>query len=277
MKKLFSLCLMLCLWPLFCGFTNSAGTIMYSSGAVVEVVSIKYTEEDAENLGQSFLALDTKMKSIAELEKFAVKAKIIEKLASTQTLDAQTAGETITVDAGVTEGNGFGTLSVVVTFLDKDVWSAFQEDVTNAITSTTTETLFLKTYTNVLPLRLTTFNNGQEKQNLFEFVLDDVSQRLEADFGDISAIVTGEYSYTYATSVKRLHTDADVVEKAYNSNLVYYTWNFQGDEDAVITIWQVRANAVSWYVLALALTAGFGAVLWLVSRKKQAKTKQDNS
>lgn len=277
MKKLFSLCLMLCLWPLVCGFTNSAGTVMYSSGAVVEVVSIKYTEEDAQKIGQTFSVLDAKMKSIADLEKFAVKSKIIEKLAASPSLNPQTAAETISVDAGVTAGNDFATLSVIVTFTDKDVWGVFQEDVAKSTTNTLEETLFLKTYTTVMPLRLSTFDNGTEKQNLYDFVVSDVKTRLKSSFVGVDTLFTGEYSYTYASSVKRLHTDADVVETAQDTNLTYYTWNFSGDEDAIITIWQVRANAVSWYVLALVLTAGFGLGLWIASRKKQSKSVPENS
>lgn len=276
MKKLFLLCLMFCLWPSLCGFTNtSAGTIMYSNGAVVEVVSIKYTEEDAQKIGQTFAQLDAKMKSIVEHEKLAVKSKIIEKLATTAT--PQTFAQTINVEAGVTEANGYSSLSVVVTFMDKYVWNIFQEDVLALTTNTLDETLFLKTYTSVMPLRLSTFGTGQEKQNLYDFVLNDVCTRLEIFFGDISTLFAGQYSYTYATSVKRLHTDADLVETDPETNLMYYTWNFSGDQDAYITIWQVRANAVSWYVLALILTAGFGLGLWIASRNKQAKDRPEQS
>lgn len=278
MKKLFSLFLMLCLWVPLCGFTSaSTASILYSSGVAIEAVNIRYSQEDAQKIGQTFESLDLKMKIVSGALELAVKAQILEKLANTPNVNVQETAEKISVDAGVADGGDFSTLSVVITYANRDVYDIFLEDVKAQTTTTLKETLFLRTYTTTSPVRVSVFENLGQKQNLYEFVLADVKSRLESYFGSVDTLFNGEYSYTYATSVARLHTDADLVEIDPETNLKYYTWDFSADEDSSITIWQIRPNAVSWYVLALLLTAGFGGGLWLYTRKKKQKTQSENS
>ena len=278
MKKLFSLCLLICLWLPLCAFTSiTNGTIMYRSGAVCEVVSIKYTQEDASKLGQTFATLDTRFKGLKEIEELAVKSKLLETLANAPNISVQEVAEKISVDVGVIDGDGFGTFSVVITYEDKEVWDIFQAEVKSKTTSTIEETLFIKKYTTTSPVRLAVFDTLGQKQNLYQFVLGDIKSRLSGFYGDVSSIFDGQYSYTYASSIARLHTDADTVETSPDTNLMYYTWNFNDSEDAIITLWQLRPNATTWYVLALILTAGFGLGLWLASKKKTKKQTDENA
>ena len=278
MKKLFSLCLLLCLWIPLCAFTSvTTGTIMYKSGAVCEVVSIKYTEDDAEKLGQTFSALDSRFKSLAQVEEFAVKSKLLDHLGTMQNINLQDVAEKISVEVGVIDGSGFGTFSVVITYENQEVWALFQKEVKEATTTTLEETLFIKKYTITSPVRLAVYDNFGQKQNLYQFVLSDIKSRLSAFYGNVDSMFDGEYSYTYASSIARLHTDADTVETSLDTNLVYYTWNFNDSEDAIITLWQLRANATTWYVLALVLTAGFGFGLWIASKKKTKNQTDENA
>lgn len=276
MKKLFSLCLLLCLWLPLCAFTSvTTGTIVYTSGAVCEVVSIKYTKEDALAIGQTFANLDSRFKSLKEIEELAVKSKLLEALAQVENLTVQEVAEKISVKVGVIDGDEFGTFSVVITYDDKEVWDIFQTEVKSKTTSTLEENLFIKKYTTTSLVRLAVFDHAGQKQNLYQFVLSDLKSRLSNFYGDVSGIFDGQYSYTYASSIARLHTDADKVETTPDTNLMYYTWNFDDAEDAFITLWQLRPNTTVWYVLALLLTAGFGIGLWLASKKKQEKQTED--
>lgn len=277
MKKLFSLCLLICLWLPLCAFTSvTTGTITYRSGAVCEVVSLKYTQDDALNIGQTFSNLDLRLKSLAQVEELAVKSKLLESLANAPNISVQEVAEKISVDVGVIDGDGFGTFSVVITYENKDVWNLFQTQVQSNTTSTLEESLFIKKYTTTSPVCLAVFDTLGEKKNLYQFVLSDIKSRLSGFYGDVSSIFDGQYSYTYASSIARLHTDADKVETSPDTNLVYYTWDFADTEDAKITLWQLRPNATTWYVLALILTAGFGLGLWIASKKKTKKQTEEN-
>ncbi|MBO5310083.1 MAG: hypothetical protein J6A98_02655 [Clostridia bacterium] len=273
MKKLFTFLLVLCLWVPLTGFSNiTSGAVVYSSGQVKEVVSITISQQDAEAANTTLDGIVDAVQSVMPLLKLDLQDAFKNKVNNDPDVNPADFQNAITVDATLQTEETHAQIGLVITYGTMAQWQYFCN--TEAIETTTKESLFVTNYFTKSPIRFAMlYDNGTQK-NTVQFVYDNLSTRLEEYVADIQNILTTEYSYTYAFKANRVHSDADLVEYDNATGITYYTWDCTLGQDKNITFWQTRANVIVWYVLALAITGGLGLVLWLSSKNKNEENAQ---
>ena len=268
MKKLITLLLAFCLWVPLAGFSSvTSGTVMYTNGQVKEVVSITISSLDAQAVGKTLEQLTDAVQSVMPMVKLDVQTAFQNKVNNDPDIDKTEFQNAITIDATLNQDEGAAQVGLVITYNTRAHFQYFCN--TEEIETTTKSNLFITNYITTSPLRFAIFDDDGTPKNTLQFVYDNLTTRLEGYVGDIENIMSAEYTYTYALKANRVHSDADLVEYDSASGLTYYTWEFAFTDTPQITFWQTRANVISWYVLALAITGGLGLVLWLVAKNKK--------
>lgn len=254
MKKLFAVLLIFSFWIPLSGFSGTtSATVIYSSGPVKEVVSFTISAEDAQNAGTNLQILGGALQTIMPI----IKLELLERF--DQSADVSVEGTLQPNSNGYEAG-------FVLTFASFELWKTFCQ--TEAISSVTQDGLFTKTTVTQSPPRLTFV---EDDKTAFQFVYESLLQKLSALVQNPNALVSQDFTYTYALKAVRLHSDADLIEVDPKTNYTYHTWQIAFDEEETITFWQVRANVISWYILALVITAGVGLTLWFISKNKNPK------
>lgn len=259
MKKLLAFMIVLCLWVPLCAFKDvTSGALIGYDGSVNEVVTIKYSSEDAEKLDLSFNELHTAVLQITNSIQSNLQAKFQNR---------------VKTEAKLVEDN-IGQFAVNITYETKDEWDSFCQDVIDKAEETTETSFFIKNYVTKMPVKLSTITYNQQELSLVEYVNMLFNQRLSQKLDIVfpQTVLSTKYSYVYATNIVRLHSDAKETEYNPNNGLTYYLWEFDiGEPSPQITFWQTRANAVSWYCLALGLTAVLGVTLFVCTKSKKQK------
>lgn len=272
MKKLFCLIVCFLVWLPCTGFTSQfSGTVMSLGGQVHEVVVLEFDEGTATRLGTSLSDLELKMQTISSLLEPVILGVLAQEISLKTGQDALVIAGAISVDASIVVGET-SNLSVVVGYSKRSLWDALQTEILTDATTKTTNTFFTKTTTQTSRLRLSEFQSGTVKVNLFDFIQQFTLSRLNGFYGTSANLNAENYSFSFATTSSRLHSNADEIETN-ASGVKFHTWNLVS-ADATMTIWEVRANVVNWYITALGLTAVFGAGLWLVGHFKKPKKEQ---
>ena len=87
-----------------------------------------------------------------------------------------------------------------------------------------------------------------------------------------SKIPEAQYTYSYVTPQKQLHSDAQSVE--YQDGFYIHTWNISGDDlDKTINFYTISANTPVWYALILSITFVSCGIMFLVYFIKNKKNK----
>ena len=273
MKKLITLLLAFCLWVPLAGFSSvTSGTVMYASGQVKEVVSITISQADADAAGKTLAQMVDAVQSVMPMVKLDVQEAFKNKLNNDPEVNKAGFQNAITIDATLQQDAGAAQVGLVITYKTRAHWQYFCN--TEEIKTITKSNLFVTNAITTSPLRFAIFDDNGTPKTTLEYVYNNLTTRLEDYLGDIQNVLSAEYAYTYALKANRLHSDADLVEFENASGLTYYTWKFAFTDNPQITFWQTRANVISWYVLALAITGVLGIVLWQVAKNK--KTPEEN-
>ena len=80
-----------------------------------------------------------------------------------------------------------------------------------------------------------------------------------------------QYSYTYGTTYRRVHSDADDV--SYDGEYYLHCWNLDS-ADEQITLYRLYSNQWIWYVIAIAAALITVAVLSVINAIKKKKAKK---
>lgn len=273
MKKLITFLLIICFWFPLTGFSNiTSGTVAYQSGQVKEVVSITISNADAQAINKTLDEFVDAVQSVMPLVKVDVQTALQNKVNTDPEINPLDFQNSITVDATLQQVENVAQVGLVITYNTRAHWQYFCN--TEDITTTQQNSLFIKKYITTSPIRFAVFDDNNTPKTTVQFVYDKLTTRLENYLGDITGILSAEYSYTYALKANRIHSDADLVEHDASTGLTYYTWQCDFATEKQITFWQTRANVIAWYALAVAITGGFGLVLWLVSKKQKPQSQQ---
>lgn len=262
---------MLLIAPLFMGFSsNTAVARVFPSGAVQEVVELSYTNSSLETAGISVSDMNTYLETVVTESIKTTLATNIKDEAFKLWDNPMPILEQISVSTETTISAIGGSVLASVKFNTTEIWNKFCQGVTSQATNTTKTTFFLKTFTTEMPIKLSEYNG----QTVYEIVNNLTNTLLNQNFGLSENLLSADFRYAYATNQPRLHSNAD--EKAKDTyGLNVHIWQIQDNQPTLITLWQVRANAVSWYLLALGLTGVFALVLWQWSKKKPQKPAED--
>ena len=126
---------------------------------------------------------------------------------------------------------------------------------------------FLKGSTEECPFDNETINN------IAKLFLEDLDYQ---NYGLTKNDVT--YSYKFATTSKRLHSNADVI--TYNGTYYTHTWNFNQDEEGNIVVetlkfYNTYLNTIVWYWIGLGVTVIGGIIVTIVLYSKNKPKKTD--
>ena len=80
-----------------------------------------------------------------------------------------------------------------------------------------------------------------------------------------------EYSYTYGTTYRRVHSDADKI--SYDGEYYLHCWNLDS-ADEQITLYRLYSNQWIWYVIAIAAALATVVVLSIINAIKKKKAKK---
>ena len=87
-----------------------------------------------------------------------------------------------------------------------------------------------------------------------------------------SKIPEPEFTYSYVTPQKKLHSDAQSVEL--QDGFYIHTWEISGDDlEKTITFYTISANTAVWYALILGITFVSCGIMFLVYYVKNKKNK----
>lgn len=268
MKKLLTIIMAFLLFLPLTGFTDVHSTArQVVGGKVQEVVELKYSNED-------LAALNTTPQLMNEyLSTFVtptVKTNLINIITeNTYNLfdDALTVLKKIGVSVENTISSQGGIITINIVYQTAEIWNVFCEDIIQNTENITQTSFFLKTYKTVMPVKLSSLTVGGQIQSVQSVVYEQVQNLIIQQFPLAQSLFTSQFNYTYATSNTRLHSNADNISID-TYGYTAHTWHFGDDINNQIELWQVRANAVTWYLLALGITLVFGISLWLIAKRK---------
>jgi hypothetical protein len=268
MKKLLTIIMAFLLFLPLTGFTDVHSTArQVVGGKVQEVVELKYSNED-------LAALNTTPQLMNEyLSTFVtptVKTNLINIITeNTYSLfdDALAVLKKIGVSVDNTISSDGGKITVNIVYQTAEIWNVFCEDIIQNTENITQTSFFLKTYKTVMPVKLSSLTVGGQTQSVQSVVYEQVQNLIIQQFPLAQSLFTSQFNYTYATSNTRLHSNADNISID-TYGYTTHTWHFEDNLNNQIELWQVRANAVTWYLLALGTTLVFGISLWLIAKRK---------
>lgn len=163
-------------------------------------------------------------------------------------------------------------LSLKINFENKEVWNFFSSS--KKFEPQFENSLFtIKRIDSNSIFGAVTNSSGEEKI-IGQYIKEQVFSIINSTF-----LKNAKYksSFNYITSTRRRHSTADAV-MGY-AGLYYHQWD-TSNEIPQIKIWYTYANIVSWYVLALILTAIIVSIFLLIShlinKKKELETKEIN-
>lgn len=274
MKKLFLALIMVGFWTISSGFSSVAiGSITYPTGKVVEMVTYNYTQETADAFGKTITELETDLAELQDVIVTSLKGLICGEIEANQDLSEAQKEDIEKKHIGIGNHVNNGEFSIYVSFSSQTVWNLLCGDVLDSVVKKTETELFTTTTYNIMNLRLAKYPFNSERAYMF----DIISAKLEAGLVlkgyspiALSEAMPGTFNYSYATTSKRLHSNANQPMSVDSRNSIYYhTWTFTSTDDATIKIWQTRPNVVAWYVLALVLTALFAIVFSIIAYKNE--------
>ncbi|MDD3862571.1 MAG: hypothetical protein PHV79_01785, partial [Clostridia bacterium] len=265
MRKVFCLSLVLTmLFPLF-GFVNvDYGAEISKTGGILEFASIKFKENTAETLGETQENFNLILNEARSSLENTLAAQLTEKVNSNTELETEKKANylrNIIVSVRATENN----VLVQINYGTVEMWQFFS----GKETALEYKYSFL-TYDaiNTLKPRISSFQFGGAETTTPEFLYDYIGSVLLTQFGaQASEIIENpEYTYSYITSKRRVHSNAD--ENFFHDGYWYHTWSIEDMDDSFIKLYTTHANSVVWYLISLGLTAVFMATAWLVAKYK---------
>ena len=268
MKKLLTIIMAFLLFLPLTGFTDVHSTArQVVGGKVQEVVELKYSNEDLTALNTTPQAMNTYLSTFVTPTVKTNLINIITQNSYNLFTDPLDVLKKIGVSAENTISSQGGIITVNIVYQTAEIWNAFCENVIQNTENITETSFFLKTYKTVMPIKLTAFNVDGQTKNLQSVVYEEVQNLIIQQFPLAQNLFTSQFNYTYATSNTRLHSNADNISID-TYGYTTHTWHFEDNLNNQIEIWQVRANAVTWYLLALGTTLIFGISLWLIAKRK---------
>ena len=275
MKKLLTIFLALLLFLPLTGFTSTNLTArVVANGAVQEVVEFGYTTEDFAALNTTASDMENYLSTVVAVNVKANLINVISQEAHSLFDDATSVLKQIGVSAETAISSQGGNLKFTVVYQTNAIWNSFCKNAISQTIKENTTSCFLKTYKTIMPIKLSSFNVNGQQVSLQTLLQNQVQAQMRNQFPFAENLFSQQFEYSFCTNQSRLHTNANSCGKdEYGFNC--FTWQFNDAQTAQIEIWQVRANATTWYILALALTGGFAVVVWLISKKQPPKTQEN--
>ena len=274
MKKLLLSFILIGVWSLSCGFSSAAiGAFNYSNGKVGEFVEYEYTQETADAFGKTITQFETDLAQIQDATETLLKNLICAEIDNNTDLTDAQKDDLKQTHIGIGSEVKDGYYRFYVSFSSVKVQNLFCGDIIENAATKTEKSLFTVTQYSTYKPKLAQVQSGGQKVYLYDIITTKLTEGLVLKGYDATAIsenMPSTFSYTYTTTVKRIHSNAK--EKAVydaQSGLYYHTWVFDSTDSAVITLWQTRANPVAWYVLALGFTAILAVVLVVYAHRKK--------
>jgi hypothetical protein len=269
MKKFIIVAIMLLVWMPLCGFINvDYGAVINKNGTISEYVTIssdQSTLDELEITQETFK--NTLSKSGAEIIDI-VRLIFINKINTDESLSLEAKQQYrngVILSAQLSEHN---SLVITFKFVSAKIWQYFYK--TQAETEIEFNYKFL-TYdvTNNINPRTSAIETENQVYLTPQFVYNYVYAEIINQLGEeaSTAIETPKYTYSYITTKKRIHTNAD--EQLYFNGYYYHTWEIADVENSMIKIYTTHANSVVWYLIALGLTAVFMLVIYLKSKNNK--------
>lgn len=269
MKKLIIFLAVMCLIVPCFGFKDvSSATLVASSGSVREAVVIKYNQQDAALAGATFAHFDQCMEVTSQKLKIVLEQKIAQRLQALPNINALQVALQVNVATAIEQTTDGAQLTVMLNFGSKKVWDYFRDTQSQ---TTTQGSLFTTTTTTTSKLLMASFADGLEQKTTVQYVFEFTLASLEQAGLNVISLAAPEYSFSYVSTTKRLHSNATSIRQDAKTGYIYHMWNCTFQSEPMLTLWQVRANYITWYLLALGLTAVFGAAIWLYAMSKSGK------
>ena len=174
-----------------------------------------------------------------------------------------------------------GSYQIVFTYKDLEIYRTYhgitQEDIDESKDDIIIEKKFL-IYKIIQP-SATRFETKIERGDgtittLDNYMWEESLKEIKNVLGDelASKIEKPTFTYTYGTSSRRLHSDADYIYSS--AGYYFHIWEVSGNgDDRQITFYTNEARREVWYPLILGVTLIFIGVLYLISYSKNKKEK----
>lgn len=275
MKKFLMFAVMLVIsLPLF-GFNLDYGAITNKNGTVVEYVSVYCKDKVLEDLDISQSQFNQVLLSACDssipnnvLEK--LKNLFLNKIDSDTELNAEAKQKlkSFYFSAKLLENKFF----LSINYSSVEIWKYFCSQGDEPTQEFSYHFLTYDVISTIKP-KISTFVVDENVLTMPQFVFNLLSEKISEEFGGeaLTALGSPEYEYSYVTTKRRVHSNAD--ETFYNDGFWYHSWSIESLDDSIIKIYTTYANAVVWYLLALGLTGIFMLVVVLKSKNDARKKK----
>lgn len=102
------------------------------------------------------------------------------------------------------------------------------------------------------------------KYYVYQSLFKELETYFNTQYPELVTSESNETLYTYTTSTKRLHSDADIVTK--QDGKYYHTWKIDGENlDETISLYYKIANRGNWIILSIIVTLLFTVILLVVA------------
>lgn len=276
MKKFLMFAVMLIIGlPLF-GFNLDYGITLHKNGTVIEYVTIYCKDEVLEDLNISQSEFNQVLLSACDssipnniLEE--LKNLFLDKINSDSELSAEEKQKlkSFYFTARLLENKFF----LSINYSSVEIWKYFCSQDNEPVQEFNYNFLTYDVISTIKP-KISTFVIDESTVTMPQFIFNLLSEKISDEFGEeiLTALGSPEYEYSYVTTKRRIHSNAD--ETFYNNGLWYHSWNIESLNDSIIKIYTTYANAVVWYLLALGLTGIFMLVVFLKSKNDMRKKKE---
>lgn len=269
MKKFLIIAVMMLIsLPLF-GFNVDFGAISNKNGTVSEYVSAYCDEFTLDDLNVSQADINGIFSSACSNVVESLRLIFASKINSDTDLNVETKQNYLrnfVFSSQLLENKFF----ITINYGSVEVWKYFcvQENLT-----TQEFHYFFLTYDviNTIKPRISSIAVNNIVYTTPQFVYNLLCDAIITELGQGAeeAINEPEYSYSYVTTKRRVHSNAE--EMFYNDGFYYHTWSIEDIDNSTITIYSTYANSVVWYLFALSLTGIFLIVIVIKSKKSKLK------
>ena len=264
MKKFFSLIIGVFLVLCCFGFTQNQGTNIidntkYSHAVLNDGTTV--TETCAVNFSKfaSSEVIRTMVTSQLKSELSNIITEISQKIANEKNTEVKLSINNKVL--GKVEVNG-DIVCLKITYSTLDAWKYFSNGGYSNITEKRLFTYDLYDQIGMIG-GLTNLSGeqmliGEYVKNRVYLTLDNISPSWRGDNTYLS-------SYSYITTLKRRHSNADSI--SIFNNYYYHQW--LTDEDPEVKLWTTRPILVSWYVTAVIISLIVILIIYLLGRRKE--------
>ena len=295
MKKLFITLLLCCCVFLFGGCSSAPqySVAQNKDGSVEQVLFIPFYISELQNQGvdnETCLILSNEIKNYFDKDFLSMYNNFILRVNLDPSLTSNDKSILIQGCPSVDELSGTGQLNGIVYKLNFDsaihyyyfnyaVYYSDLIDLLNKDDSIVEQGLFTNKKINK---GQTIFgeNKQYDEYNTFaEYITNQCYQILKNNTSlsdeSINLIVPSTYVYSYGTSSKRLHSDADKI--VYSNGIYYHQWEITLENSTrEISTWRITINANVWYAFVLGVGIIFALTLLIINKIKEKRNEKLN-